>query len=319
MNDPNFPDELDITPSSNTTTNGFDPDGIFGQSAQKDAIQKYGIAGRVWEAAYVLISYAQLSQESRGTWSFDPPFWGHDRQQEADRLPFTMVELGAGLGIVSAAISAHLTPQRDIIIATDLPEVCPLLENMLGEHSPTLSVRPLAWGNQEHVRNLTAEYFTHRPLTHIICSDLVYFPELLAPLLRTLLCLTTPSTTSKGTSPAKDLFLTPEVVISYKTRSLPKETPFWSTFGLWFEYHPVLVQQSPVHQWEIFHGSSQVLTTDGDDIFVFVGRRRCESMYWTITEDDGELMSGVGAGGTSGPKVDGTFESLLLMSLDYGN
>jgi hypothetical protein len=44
MDDPNFPPHLEINPSDN---NCGDPE-IFGVDAQKSAIQKYGIAGRVW-------------------------------------------------------------------------------------------------------------------------------------------------------------------------------------------------------------------------------------------------------------------------------
>ncbi|THU75270.1 hypothetical protein K435DRAFT_881209, partial [Dendrothele bispora CBS 962.96] len=33
-----------------------------------------------------------------------------------------------------------------------------------------------------------------------------------------------------------------QIIISYKIRSLSKETPFWSAFGLWFSFEPVLVR-----------------------------------------------------------------------------
>jgi len=41
MGDPNFPTHLEINPSENNSE-------IFGVKSQKSAIQKYGIAGRVW-------------------------------------------------------------------------------------------------------------------------------------------------------------------------------------------------------------------------------------------------------------------------------
>jgi hypothetical protein len=44
MTDPNFPDNLEITP--------LDPlklsDSPYGACAQRQSIEKYGIAGRVW-------------------------------------------------------------------------------------------------------------------------------------------------------------------------------------------------------------------------------------------------------------------------------
>lgn len=57
---------------------------------------------------------------------------------------------------------------------------------------------------------------------HILASDLIYFPSLYPPLLRTLLSLT--SVTSERPVP-------PLVVFSYKVRSLIREIPFWEAFG----------------------------------------------------------------------------------------
>lgn len=54
-----------------------------------------------------------------------------------------------------------------------------------------LQVRPLAWGNeQDAVEALRAIKANGKKITHILCSDLVYFPHLLEPLLRSLLWLT---------------------------------------------------------------------------------------------------------------------------------
>lgn len=64
-----------------------------------------------------------------------------------------------------------------MIIATDLENVCPLLEENLvqGKENPVeLLVRPLAWGNYEHTLRISEELSQReRRLTHIICSDLV--------------------------------------------------------------------------------------------------------------------------------------------------
>jgi len=51
-------------------------------------------------------------------------------------------------------------------------------------------------------------------------------------------------------------------------------------------------------------------------MFIFVAERRAESMGWEPPESDEELLGGVGAWGTSSRKGDGTFESLLLMSVN---
>lgn len=138
----------------------------------------------------------------------------------------------------------------------------------------------------------------------------VYFPELFAPLLRTLLQL--------SSSPFCFLPSTPDIsehelviIISYKIRSLSKETAFWSAFGLWFKFEPVLVRDpSDDGSWRRFGPSLE------DDSFIFVAYRRPESLIWNVPEDDRDLLSGVGAQGTSSRKSDDTFETLLLMTME---
>jgi hypothetical protein len=135
----------------------------------------------------------------------------------------------------------------------------------------------------------------------------VYFPELLAPLLRTLIQLTSPTFVSSPPFPSSHDVA---VVLSYKIRSLAKETPFWSAFGLWFTFEPVLVKSRSF--WRRFCPSSE------HAIFVFVAHRRIQSYQWHIPKTDQELLDGVGAWGTNTRKVDDTFETLLLMSVDDG-
>jgi hypothetical protein len=133
----------------------------------------------------------------------------------------------------------------------------------------------------------------------------VYFPELLAPLLRSLLHLTAPSATSREAA-------SPQVILSYKIRSLAKETAFWSAFGLWFTFAHVLMRPRSENGggWERFDACG-----DGE-VFVFVARRRSESFSWTVPEDDAELLAGVGAQGTQERKSDDGFELFLLMNVD---
>jgi hypothetical protein len=178
----NFPPGLDIAASQNRT----DSSPEFGRVAQEDAISKYGIAGRVWyqfkpvprrdsrliqdfrEAAYSLISYLREGPSLE----LDPPFIFSGSSN-----PFRVVELGSGTGVVASELVATvLRPGMDKLFATDLPEVCQLLEkNLL--HGPSrasdcISVRPLAWGVSADADALAAELGS-QSLTHIVCSDLV--------------------------------------------------------------------------------------------------------------------------------------------------
>lgn len=105
----------------------------------------------------------------------------------------TILELGAGTGIVtSRIIETVATGKQDIVISTDLPEVCPLLEaNLKGTlnhpgYRQAVRVRPLAWGNSRHAIEIGKELGLVMPaansrdpryLTHIVCSDLVCEPH----------------------------------------------------------------------------------------------------------------------------------------------
>lgn len=107
------------------------------------------------------------------------------------------------------------------------------------------------------------------------------------------------------------LWTKPKVVISYKIRSLAKESPFWSAFGLWFAFEPVMARG--------IGGSQQSWTRFGlsfdDHTFVFTAKRRDESLTWQVPDDDRDLMDGIGTWGTETRKGDDTFETLLLMGI----
>ena len=146
----------------------------------------------------------------------------------------------------------------------------------------------------------------------------MYFPSLLAPLLRSLLHLTTPPLVDARSGHS------PTVIISYKIRSLAKEAPFWSAFGLWFNFSPVLVRRkqgvgnTPAADYTSNTGH-WIRYSPGDlsdETFVFVATRRPESMCWRIPQDDGELLAGVGAYNSNQPRSDDQFEQLLLMGMD---
>ncbi|KAG7089407.1 hypothetical protein E1B28_011095 [Marasmius oreades] len=294
---PNFPVGLNIHPSCSDfqsiqeVGSSFD---LYGYAAQEKAIQQYGIAGRVWEAAYAINLYLNPPP----SYLFDPPFLN-----APDKRPeFTIIELGSGSGLVGSIISRSMT-EKDILVLTDLPEVCSLLESNV-KNSRRVDVRPLAWGNAEDAIKIARELLQGRSLTHVLCSDLVYFPELLAPLLRTIIQLSSPPFSCATDSV--------EVIVSYKVRSLLKETPFWSAFGLWFTFEPVLEQRVSLEgiksHWRRFGADME------GPIFLFVAQRRPDSFGWTVPQNDHELLAGVGALGTPHPKESDTFESLLFMT-----
>ncbi|RXW16324.1 hypothetical protein EST38_g9529 [Candolleomyces aberdarensis] len=165
---PNFPKDLNIEPL-NASKFASVQDDNFDAQAQQDAIQEYGIAGRVWEAAYPMILYINPPE----SWSFDPPSLLNDNpgsKHNWDRPPYSVLELGSGTGVVAACLAAVLR-DGDLLIATDLPEVCPLLEKNLSKRTDAkarVAVRPLAWGTAQHVQEIRQE-FNPLGLTHIIC------------------------------------------------------------------------------------------------------------------------------------------------------
>jgi hypothetical protein len=136
------------------------------------------------EASYPLLQY--LSQGDGGhSWEFDPPF-----VNDASPTKLTILDLGAGTGIVTSKIRDIVANRdHDIVIATDLAEVCPLLEeNLQGliNNNGGVRVRPLKWGDKNDANEIGTELGllisnsarggdAHEPrhLTHIVCSDLV--------------------------------------------------------------------------------------------------------------------------------------------------
>ena len=106
------------------------------------------------------------------------------------------------------------------------------------------------------------------------------------------------------------------MIISYKIRSLAKETPFWNAFGLWFEFVPVLERRrhrtaDDTDSWTKFSPGELA-----DEMFVFVATRRPESLRWSLPDEDSALLSGAGAHGSDATKSDDQFEQLLLMGMD---
>lgn len=324
--DPNFPSDLHIKPSSRSQQTVHNP--RWCQDTEED-IEQYGIAGRIWEAAYLLALYFRPNP----LLEFDPPC------SILQSSSPTAVELGSGAGFSGLHLASQLDSRHALVVLTDLPNVVPLMERNAA-HANLLQpcvdarfsdaakakvlVRPLAWGNQQHAKDLLDQLAQRshivpqpqaHPLTHVICSDLVYFPELLPPLLRSLIHLSDPFRSDAG-NPSSSLqspVSTPEVIISYKIRSLIKEQPFWSAFGAWFDYEVVNCRAQPpasdatsrssVSEWHRFGSERSDLqqsaspphasdTASGDELFIFVARRRPESLGCVAPDDDKALMDG---------------------------
>lgn len=153
----------------------------------------------------------------------------------------------------------------------------------------------------------------------------VYFPDLLAPLLRSLIHLTSLPPSSPQ----------PTIIVSYRIRSLPKEIPFWSAFGLWFSYGPVLYRRSqhpllPSHQENGDYGSDRPPSNTHSEVepeadwaryhassstYIFIAHRKNISLGWSVPEGDRDLLEGVGAYGDRRRTGDDAFELMLLMDM----
>ena len=92
-----------------------------------------------------------------------------------------IVELGSGTGLIAARIAPYLRDCHDVMVATDLPEICGLLRKNLHNYS-TVEVHPLSWGNHQEALSIasTLGLGTTRHLSHILCSDLVRFDHYIA-------------------------------------------------------------------------------------------------------------------------------------------
>lgn len=318
-NDPNHPEHLDIKPSSirHATGTARDADSLHTRCSTWETdtttdIEKWGIAGRIWEAAYLQRQY--LKPPSADT-EFDPPcpLFG----DEGSRKPRNILELGSGVGYVGIACAQELrrtnVSHKDTVILTDLDNVCDLMtRNALDagfstereDDAVSVIVRPLPWGSEAHVHAILAEL--SRPLDCVLCSDLVYFPELLPPLLRSLIHLT--QIPSEGSSES------PPVIIAYKIRSLSKEQPFWNILGIWFEVqivhcryrHPAdsaSPDASTESHWGPWHRFGSFMSDlegthnaaeegSEDDYFIFIAQRKSSTFLFNAPAEDDRLMNG---------------------------
>ncbi|KAF9514935.1 hypothetical protein BS47DRAFT_1484794 [Hydnum rufescens UP504] len=232
----NFPDGLSIQAFASPSAARDDNETL----AQN--IEDYGIAGRIWEAAYDLQQYFRPPDYLE----MDPPC-SFCSVTSGERK--TVIELGSGTGVGGLSAARVLQPE-DLLVLTDLAAVLPLLEINLRrdmarraeaeKSAGEVWIRALPWGDTHVAEAVRLELREcGRNVTQILCSDLVYFPALLAPLLRSLIEITS---WSAGV----------EVIISCRLRDPIKETPFWSAFGVWFEFTPVLakdLRKGPGSRW----------------------------------------------------------------------
>ncbi|EJU05108.1 hypothetical protein DACRYDRAFT_104992 [Dacryopinax primogenitus] len=317
----NFPRGIALTPST-IPVRDFLPSPA--SIDEPKWIEKYGIAGRIWEASHVLGIYLQPPDDL--TVLFDPPCPLKGGEGAANNV---ILELGAGTGVVGLQI-ARLLPHTATIFLTDLPEVLPLLEQNAARvrawaNAAQIDVLPLEWGKKSDAASAANRVMELPPcagsngemikrrLTHIVCSDLVYFPHLLSPLLSTLLHLTSPDFMGTNAQP-------PQILIAYQIRNLTNETPFWAAFGYWFHFTPVVLQPKSVdieavlknfklfgpiiprtlsEQFRILPDCKPLHGT-----YIFLCRRRSERMRERIPATEDLLDYG----------QDSFFETMLLMN-----
>jgi len=159
--DPNFPPSLNIAPLA--------PLGIQHESHnQQEAIEKYGIAGRVWEASRPLVRYFTPTISV----AFDPPCPVFSPEEASLTSPRRIVELGSGQGVASLHLANYLEPQ-DTLVLTDLDNVIPLCNLSIDnwkdgkENTPHVSAQALGWGGD------SGKVRAPGPFDYIIMCDLV--------------------------------------------------------------------------------------------------------------------------------------------------
>ncbi len=145
------------------------------------------------EAADVLIDYFSARNGVNPTCSI----FDFMTSSKLDRNTRGIVELGSGTGYVGLRLSEMLVDlgrRNDLVILTDLPDVCPLLEKNLRSTYSRLRTEtgtekgvalnaitkfaPLSWGNYDEASSLAENFVGNikreiHQLTHIVCSDLV--------------------------------------------------------------------------------------------------------------------------------------------------
>ncbi|KAI9013842.1 putative methyltransferase-domain-containing protein [Phycomyces nitens] len=231
-------------------------------------VDEFGLAGKIWNSAYILQAFFSPSNVSEPL-SPIPAAYYRNSAAPVPTKPYRILELGAGTGYVGLSVAQHLRSPCEIII-TDLAPVVPLMQANQDalfptpdKQSPLVVCTDLCWGSSADADRVLDK----RPFDLIIVSDCVYFPELFGILTHTLREVCGPDT---------------QVVIGYKCRSLEKETGFWQDyFGRYFEYEPVryLTTIPQTDQTEL--GG---LVGEEEEAFVFVAKKRPENEIKTADD-----------------------------------
>ncbi|KAF9905205.1 hypothetical protein EC991_001908 [Linnemannia zychae] len=306
-------------------------------------ISTFGIAGRIWDSSYTLDVFLRRPTDQH---TFTPkcPIPANyflptkhsspasstattteaiaTGQEEEERKPIRILEIGAGTGYVGIALAKRLTSDCTVIL-TDLEEVVPLMQKNVNEYylsrhptsvtetdsgsesgpgatkdsasCATVEVKPLAWGNSSHA----AAIMTPTPIDYVVASDLVYFPELYPPLLQTLKEITRVGET--------------KVIFGYKERALWKESPFWEEFGRFFEIEVVRIER---HRRSAKKEGEKVLVVeeeedeeeeqDGMEVFGCEGEDRMYVFVATKRRDE-DILKG----------ADDTLTTLMMMQISF--
>ncbi|GMS89759.1 hypothetical protein PENTCL1PPCAC_11934, partial [Pristionchus entomophagus] len=129
---------------------------------------EYGVAGVLWDSATVLVDFL-LKPESA-----------------VDLNGKSILELGAGLGLPSIALSLLSSPSR--IIATEQSLGLPLLQRNVQANMAAVKTVELDWSTPSS-SSVSSSHFDV-----ILGADLVYKEEAFEPLIRTIETLATPDT-----------------------------------------------------------------------------------------------------------------------------
>jgi len=122
--------------------------------------------GIFWDGSYLLLKYFLDIETS----------W---KSKQTEKLPLRILELGSGTSVPSI-VSGLLGYQ---VITTDLPFLLPFVEKNVYENLPrdqNIEVKPLEWGNEEHMKNITGRF------DYIIGAELIYVEDSFDNLIKTL-------------------------------------------------------------------------------------------------------------------------------------
>ena len=145
-------------------------------------------ASTVWDAGIVLAAHVYEREEREAS--------GQQKQERtSDDGARTCLDLGSGTGIVGLAAAASGVYDR--VVLTDLPSVLPLLEQNAERNRDAfagtdVSAVSLRWDDDRELHEVVRRF---GPFDLIVGGDLLYRPQVVAPLLTALRALATTQTT----------------------------------------------------------------------------------------------------------------------------